>query len=129
MVRTIVGATLFLLSSSGALGDILPPGGRQPPVPPPPSGAQKAVVRNVTVANHYGYWQGRRWLVYVEQCPTGLANCSKGCAVTGVAAPEERVTSVADLIRLDRERTGKPLVLELAACGTEQLSLPAGTSR
>ena len=118
-------AALLCLVTATATADV----GPAPPQPPPPAGPQSAEVRGVTIANQYGYWRGRRWLVRITGCTAGAATCATGCAVTGISGQEQRVASVADVVAAEAKAAGAPLELMLEACSSGRLVLPAPAAK
>lgn len=118
-------AAVLCIGTAAATADVGPP----PPQPPPPAGPQSAEIRGVTIANQYGYWRGRRWLVRITGCPAGAPTCATGCAVTGIDGRAERVGSVADVVAAEKAAANAPLELMLEACRSGRLILPSPAAK
>lgn len=118
--RNLYFVMAVALSIQQASADIGPP----PPRPPPPAGPSEAVVRGVTVVQGYGYWRGRRWMTYIKSCAPSQASCGhpmlkegRACIITGIDGRTIAGGDIAGLINELNAAAGRPILLQLDACG------------
>lgn len=120
MPRVYIFSLLLVLAVPLARADIGPPR----PAPPPPAGPAEAKVRGVNVVQGYGYWMGRRWLTYLDDCPASVASCkeirasgARSCLVTAVDGRPLGGGDIAALLAAEKSATGRPIRLKLESCG------------
>jgi hypothetical protein len=128
-MRRFVLCSLLIFASalSSVKADIVPPGGRREPDPPPPPGPEKAVIRGVTMGRGYGYWQGRRWLSYIDECASSQPGCKgkdlHGCLIIEVDGREIPGGDMAFLQGLEKSAGARQIKLTLRGCEISEIEL------
>ena len=118
--RLTVLALSIAVTTFPAIADV----GPVPEPPPPPPGPNTAVIRGLSVAQIYTYWQGRRWLVEVSGCVSGAEPCElTGCFVTGVDGHTIEGGDVAGLIAADKAAAPASITLALEKCELRSIEL------
>jgi hypothetical protein len=123
----VFGFLIFAFALSSVKADVLPPNGIRPGPPPPPPGPEKAVIRGVEVVRGYGYWQGRRWLSYIGECPSSVPACEgkdlRSCLITEFDGQPVTNGDIGYLQAKDKAAAGRPIKLTLRGCRIDEIEL------
>lgn len=81
-------------------------------------------MRGIKVVRAYGYWMGRRWLTYLDDCPATLSACNairasgaRSCIVTAIDGQPMGGGEILALQAAEKAAAGRPIRLKLEGCG------------
>jgi hypothetical protein len=123
----VFGCLIVAFALSSVKADMLPSNGVRPAPPPPPPGPGKAVIRGVELVRGYGYWQGRRWLTYIDECPSSVPVCKgkdlHNCLITELDGQPVPNGDLGYLQVKDKAAAGRPIKLTLRGCAIDEIEL------
>jgi hypothetical protein len=123
----VFGFLIFAFALSSVKADMLPQNGVRPGPPPPPAGPEKVVIRGVEVVRGYGYWQGRKWLSYIGECPSSVPVCKgkdlHNCLITEFDGQPVENGDLAYLQAKEMAAGKRSIKLTLRGCAVGEIEL------